>query len=307
MIELHAAHIGAAAQVILAAGEPASVIGLTSRGIFIATSTGQVVFLSFETWRGPLTINLIDSNTAGDEQPRHRPFFGKTLPPFDAVAQNHPVSLKVGELVFKQEGIRVSTSHLSDWLSTRTPISSDHLPDIQNRFRKVAQLVQQASQGKGWSSLLEHWSNPEGAIAAAYFDISGVEWAFNSGDVEAALAQAAMLLGRGSGLTPSGDDVITGLLLGMSRFHPEILSGFQSDFISRLLPVAREKTTWLAAGLIACAAEGQVDERLATGMDGIILGNLPPEEISRRLLAYGSSSGADALIGMGISLDILSF
>ena len=52
----------------LAAGETAflelsrrqsgQVFGVTSRGIFIRTETGGLIFLSFEKYRGPLTINL---------------------------------------------------------------------------------------------------------------------------------------------------------------------------------------------------------------------------------------------------------
>jgi len=57
---LRAAGIGRAALQTLRAETRAAVSGLTSRGIFLATPTARILFLSFETHRGPLTINLGD-------------------------------------------------------------------------------------------------------------------------------------------------------------------------------------------------------------------------------------------------------
>ena len=58
---LHAAAVGHRASQVLR--EPASgqVIGATSRGIFILIPQQRVVFLSHETFAGPLTINLAGS------------------------------------------------------------------------------------------------------------------------------------------------------------------------------------------------------------------------------------------------------
>ena len=88
--------------------------------------------------------------------------------------------------------------------------------------------------------------------------------------------------------------------------HPILdISGFFLPLRARLIELARQKTTWLAAALIECAAEGQADERLITALDGIITGDLPPEECTRRLLAYGSSSGGDAWLGIGLGFTLI--
>ncbi len=71
MIEWKAAAIGERAARILAGGGSARVIGLTSRGIFLVNGGGEIVFLSFEEWHGPLTINLWDGGILTTETRRH--------------------------------------------------------------------------------------------------------------------------------------------------------------------------------------------------------------------------------------------
>ncbi|MFI6939014.1 DUF2877 domain-containing protein [Streptomyces sp. NPDC050418] len=103
------------------------------------------------------------------------------------------------------------------------------------------------------------------------------------------------LLGRGPGLTPSGDDFLCGLLLAANtalprpRWFPALVA---------LIALAPSRTTLVSASLLAHAAAGhcipQVAELLrATAADGAV----PVRELSA-LLAVGHSSGADLLHGL---------
>ncbi len=58
MIHLNAWAIGETTVPLLASGNPAIVMGVTSRGVFLRLGQG-VVFLSSEPYRGPLTVNLV--------------------------------------------------------------------------------------------------------------------------------------------------------------------------------------------------------------------------------------------------------
>jgi hypothetical protein len=123
-------------------------------------------------------------------------------------------------------------------------------------------------------------------------------------DWTAALPLAVELLGLGSGLTPSGDDLLIGLLLGLQR-----LSTAESDgatpllaFGEALAAAARRRTTSLSASLLACAAQGQADERLVAALDGMTGGALQPGACAGLLLDWGSSSGCDALVGMALAI-----
>lgn len=55
---VHARSLGGAALESLSAGKGARIMGTTSRGIFLQTESAWLVFLSWEHWRGPLTVNL---------------------------------------------------------------------------------------------------------------------------------------------------------------------------------------------------------------------------------------------------------
>ncbi|RPI30602.1 MAG: hypothetical protein EHM70_13500, partial [Chloroflexota bacterium] len=62
-MNLRLTNIGKAAYALLARGVKMSVTGITTRGIFLQSAQDRVMFLSLETFRGPLTANL--SSSAG--------------------------------------------------------------------------------------------------------------------------------------------------------------------------------------------------------------------------------------------------
>ena len=62
---------------------------------------------------------------------------------------------------------------------------------------------------------------------------------------------ALRLLGAGPGLTPAGDDVLAGLLLGLAAY-PEL----RDPLAAAVLHQAPSRTTWLSAELLRHAADG---------------------------------------------------
>ena len=79
-----------------------------------------------------------------------------------------------------------------------------------------------------------------------------------AGNHDASAAAAASLLGSGPGLTPSGDDVLTGFLVGAAAFGLEAaaLRGATTD-------LAPARTTALSAALLWHAARGECIDELA--------------------------------------------
>ncbi|MGD2155610.1 MAG: DUF2877 domain-containing protein [Anaerolineales bacterium] len=107
------------------------------------------------------------------------------------------------------------------------------------------------------------------------------------------------LLGMGSGLTPSGDDLIIGLLLSLNRWESVLQPGNDISILNKnVVEAAYRDTTTLSANLIECAALGLADERLIQANDYLAVGNFQLPEISSGLLNWGNSSGIDALAGM---------
>lgn len=98
------------------------------------------------------------------------------------------------------------------------------------------------------------------------------------------------LLGRGPGLTPSGDDVVLGLLLAEARW------GLPRH--EHLVAEAQRRTTTLSANLIELAARGDADERLLELVDWVAAGGPAPTEFLR----WGAHSGEAVLQGVRLAL-----
>ncbi len=82
-------------------------------------------------------------------------------------------------------------------------------------------------------------------------------------------------LGLGAGLTPSGDDLILGLILALARCGPSLGAPVDpAALAAEINPIAARRTTALSASLLAAAANGQADERLILALDSLAYGQL---------------------------------
>lgn len=117
------------------------------------------------------------------------------------------------------------------------------------------------------------------------------------------------LVGAGPGLTPSGDDVLCGVLLAL-RLHPRGSADLVAD-LWRAVEPRLTSTTSLSAALLREAADGyaaepvlRLLERLASF--GPADDPAPVAEAVGAVLAIGHTSGADLLGGLAGCLDALS-
>lgn len=109
--------------------------------------------------------------------------------------------------------------------------------------------------------------------------------------------EAARLIGLGPGLTPSGDDYLGGVLIGLRWLG----RGAQADSLWRWLePLLESRTSAIsAAHLAAAAAAGQAHEALHEVLDNLSAWQAPDLHPSlARLDAVGHTSGWDALAGV---------
>ena len=118
----------------------------------------------------------------------------------------------------------------------------------------------------------------------------------------AAISAATSLLGAGPGLTPSGDDVLAGFLVGATAFGVDAAA--LRHAIALLAPA---RTTALSGELLWHAARGECIDELAAV--AAVLTSQPrhgPEQAGRavgRLLSVGHSSGAALAFGLVIAAD----
>ncbi len=105
------------------------------------------------------------------------------------------------------------------------------------------------------------------------------------------------ILGRGPGLTPSGDDVTAGLLLAARAAS---LDPARVDRLGRqVLGLAATATTIVSRGMLADAAAGMCPAVVAAGLDALLRPYCPhstPQAL-RELVAVGHTSGSDLLAG----------
>jgi hypothetical protein len=133
-----------------------------------------------------------------------------------------------------------------------------------------------------------------------------------AGDADTAIAAARRgLLGRGPGLTPSGDDVLAGLVAGASSLAAaltppaDLLGRTVASLGSALADAASEATTAISAALLDHAARGEVAApaaRLLAALAGH--GHVAPAVDG--LLQLGSSSGRDLTAGLLAAAELVT-
>jgi len=108
--------------------------------------------------------------------------------------------------------------------------------------------------------------------------------------------EVAQLIGLGPGLTPSGDDYLGGVLVGLRW----VGRGAQADSLWRWLePRLEPRTSAISAAHLAAAATGQAHEALHEVLDNLSAWQAPDLHPGlARLDAVGHTSGWDALAGV---------
>ncbi|GAA1370175.1 oxamate carbamoyltransferase subunit AllH family protein [Streptomyces beijiangensis] len=120
--------------------------------------------------------------------------------------------------------------------------------------------------------------------------------ALRAGDPPRLWAAALALLGAGPGLTPSGDDVLCGVLLArhaLGRPVPEALM----DAVA----LAEERTPLVSAALVLHAARGECVPQAAALLRALAAGHDAAPAL-RGLLAVGHHSGSDLARGLALGL-----
>jgi len=124
--------------------------------------------------------------------------------------------------------------------------------------------------------------------------------ALEIGDRRRAAEAATRLIGLGSGLTPSGDDVLVGIEAALHA-----LARPTAGFVALATGGVEARTTALAATLLRHAAAGEFAERLHVLL-ATLMGSddeAIPAAIDRAV-AWGATSGTDCLLGVLIGLDV---
>lgn len=283
-IEFHASWVGHIAHRSLGSLGSARVAGTTSRGAFLRSSD-LTLFLSTETFRGPLTINLADG-----------------LDQIPSLANQEEVLLSSEGLVFPLSNLRIVIPAAGVWGPGQPPA-----------YNKPARPGPREVLGQAKSLLGDHpylaLLDPDRVGGQAFppdfalveEQVRGIRSQLAGENSPLDLTSVEKLIGCGPGLTPLGDDLLLGIVLAAKRAGKDSVWAGAGE-LARVVSAARERSTSLSSSLVACAAEGSADERIIQVLDGLIAGREIPDLDLKNLLEWGSSSGVAVLVGMALAL-----
>ena len=265
-----------------------SVIGKTSRGVFIKSSSKWLVFISRESFRSPLTINLHGKDDL-----------------LQKISNKTPVHISPRGYIFPDADLEVCTQYAQVWRSQKPAIPPLPAAERQRRLEDTSKRVMHRMNRGGLSSLLPNLIEAPNKYPISTQDLTQIEAKIleiqremNAFNRLPNAENLSGLLGYGGGLTPSGDDFVIGFLLALNRWKEAISPTSNLKMLNQWLSAkAYEKTTTLSANLIECATFGLADERLINALDYLMAGNAQDSQSIEDLLSWGNSSGSDAYIG----------
>jgi hypothetical protein len=270
---LKALSIGCLAEEILKKRLEAIVYGSNSQGIFLNTTENWLLYLSKERFRGPLTINLQESQI-------------NTL---SSIRIGDTANLSAQTLNFPRKGCKIQLEENLVWRPSKAELKVKFLEENRDAARNSLQKWKQknAKQRKDQ----QRYAIPNSMLEQ-------VRQAFNHQDIHLLKTALISLLGYGIGLTPSGDDFVFGLLLRLNRCGDVWIKGVNLESLNRwVVEQAANHTSLLSANLIECATMGLADERLIAALDWLVRGEVEDLHAIEGLLGWGHSSGEAVLEG----------
>lgn len=132
---------------------------------------------------------------------------------------------------------------------------------------------------------------------------TNLQMALGEGDTELALENARGMIGLGAGLTPSGDDFLTGLLAALSI--KDCPGQKYSGFGRQVVEIAKPMTNVISWTALQKGSTGQVRESTIALIQAVLYGT--EEDLFTALnevLKIGSTSGTDMAIGIAAGFEI---
>ena len=160
--------------------------------------------------------------------------------------------------------------------------------------------------GLGW--LRAHPFPPDSPGAQGHTIINEIHGFLNALHYsENCIPETLGLLGRGPGATPSGDDVLAGLLLVLHHGLPESLQAIGTQLGTHVAEGAHTRTNALSRAFLNQARRGRAAESLFHILRTIIFPTqeTPTHELIDRAASIGHTSGIDTLIGMFLGWRLL--
>jgi hypothetical protein len=284
--------IGKIALDFLSGSKIGKIWGITSNGIFINLQ-GSIIFLTNTRHFGPVNIiaNLPLPVQWKIEDELEIDISDQTIN-FDH--PNYPVSLKIKEI----------------WKTPPKPVSNRSDDEPQKRILAAARQLSLLKNEQGYAPLLLPFVSDTLSLEtdntwlfSSWNTIKLLKISMIQKDTESILSLANLLIGSGRGLTPSGDDLLTGLTFMRRRWFSDI--NWMTEVEGQLLATFKVKTTSVSSTLFECAMQGEADARIQEMADVLMSADIPFQQQAIELSRWGNSSGADVFLGMILAIETL--
>jgi len=288
--EITVTEVGIIAHTKLAQETEASVMGIISHGLFLLLSSGWVLFLSHDVYRGPLTLNY--SPGPGD---------------FSSLKGGLPARVHPDHIAIPERGLVIHTGQAAPWQAPPRPTVALPLSQRKLRLALVARTMLARQPASDFGLLIPVVLGFEeinkAQVNPAYPLVKRLQLALREGQPADIADCLEAVLGLGAGLTPSGDDLTAGIMLALTRWGHVLAPDLEIKVLAQdVVQRAYRKTTTLAANLIECASQGQANERLILALDGILSGNADAPTCADYLAGWGHTSGLDTLAGIALAM-----
>ena len=242
---------------------------VNSRGIYLALSDKRILLCSSIYGTVPNGLSIADYDLLA---PR--------------LQEGQPVRLRNGLLTMPYGNIVVQLQEAPAELCCSAPA-------VENLQQALMILLDSAD--KGLSPLAAPlFGKPHGPLdlrcEMALPRIQGLMNSLKTGDHRKIIQFTGSLLGFGLGLTPSGDDILAGLMYGL-RHSPHRNDPGVIVLVDAILSLAGKRTNAVSSTyLTALAQDAPFDALQAAWRD--------PKNNTPALLSIGSSSGSEMLLGL---------
>ena len=280
------------------------------RACHLVTADGRLIVLLAVPRRGP--TNIVVPGLRGS---------------LDSVRDGYRASLASQALVISDARLSIDLVDVPVWLGLPPPSIPVADAEVrQSRVVTAAALAEEKGvQGLvgllprlvpgilgGLAKLPTAATNPTTTTWASVSDqalaaIGGLSRAARRRTADDFYVEASRLIGLGPGLTPSGDDFLTGLLLAL--LYAGRASNGDVEWVRMagewLAHAAVGRTTLVSEQQLWLAARGETDEIVGSAIMVMLWGEDRLRTAIEDLLAVGSTSGGDMLTGICVASELL--
>jgi len=279
-MNLEVIQVGVLADELLRKDPQGTSMGATSKGMFLKVEK-RILFVTDTAYKSPFNIQV--ANMKGLET--------QILPGDLWRCEDGQFTLKNGLWRFNINGAPV-------WQPADPPLIDITPVQRKNRLETLFEIMLKMDPSKGWLFLRQtDLAGMDDEKAWVIERVHNFMHAVASADKAAALENARSIMGRGGGLTPSGDDWLSGFFLFFKR--AKMFNPFLSDLGLSLVNLAFERTTLISANRLEAALKGWAEELFLDFTDHLINQECQfPDEKVPLLVNFGHSSGVDTCLGI---------